>query len=281
MNENLTNRLNEVGITREKLLKIISTDKENNVVIYASCMEGLGTRSSDFDIYIIKERHDILENTRDELDHQIKMIDLDPQYYNMDDVPYLYLDVEYWDYMTLAEKFERVLDNKYIDDETLKLLVRVSNGEVLQKGAKNETFDKIRSYNFAPYIQERFTVDSDAALHDCVSLYEAKEYYGAILCGRHALLSAIAGINAKNGFLNINTEKWATKLFLRVQNIEQNEVLKFLFGEVQPERDDILEMIILVQNILNKQLGFLGKKYWVNKEQYNMLDESKDVLLQI
>ena len=71
------------------------------------------------------------------------MIDLDPQYYNMDDVPYLYLDVEYWDYMTLAEKFERVLDNKYIDDETLKLLVRVSNGEVLQKGAKNETFDKI------------------------------------------------------------------------------------------------------------------------------------------
>lgn len=281
MNENLTNRLNEVGITREKLLKIISTDKGNNVVIYASCMEGLGTRSSDFDIYVIKERHDILENTRDELDHQIKMIDLDPQYYNMDDVPYLYLDVEYWDYMTLAEKFERVISNKYVDDETLKLLVRVSNGEVLQKGAENEIFDKIRSYNFAPYIQERFAVDSDAALHDCVSLYEAKEYYGAILCGRHALLSAIAGINSKNGFLNINTEKWATKLFLRVQNIEQNEVLKFLFGEVKPERDDILEMIILVQNILNKQLGFLGRKHWVNKEQYNMLDESKDVLLQI
>ena len=55
MNKDLTKRLEEIGITREKILKLISTDKKNKVIIYASCMEGLGTRSSDFDIYIIKE----------------------------------------------------------------------------------------------------------------------------------------------------------------------------------------------------------------------------------
>lgn len=280
MNKDLTKRLEEIGITREKILKLISTDKKNNVIIYASCMEGLGTRSSDFDIYIIKENCG-MEDTRDAQEHQIKMIDLDPQYYNMEDVPYLYLDVEYWDYITLAEKFERVFNNKFLEDGTLKLLLRLSKGEVLQEGMKNETFENIRSYNFASYVQERFALDSDAALHDCTSLYEAKEYYGAILCGRHALLSAVAGINAKNGFLNINTEKWAMNLFQRSVNISQNEVLELLFGEMRPQREDVKRIIILVQNILNRQLDFLGKKHWINKEEYDMLDESQDILIQI
>lgn len=112
-------------------------------------------------------------------------------------------------------------------------------------------------------------------------IYNAKEYYGAILCGRHALLSAVAGINAKNGFLNINTEKWAMNLFQRSVNISQNEVLELLFGEMRPQREDVKRIIILVQNILNRQLDFLGKKHWINKEEYDMLDESQDILIQI
>lgn len=70
-------------------------------------------------------------------------------------------------------------------------------------------------------------------------------------------------------------------LFQRSVNISQNEVLELLFGEMRPQREDVKRIIILVQNILNRQLDFLGKKHWINKEEYDMLDESQDILIQI
>lgn len=53
MNLELTKRLSEIGITREGIIKLLEPKEEDDVVIYATCMDGLGTQGSDFDIYVV------------------------------------------------------------------------------------------------------------------------------------------------------------------------------------------------------------------------------------
>lgn len=54
-NTKLTRRLEDIGINREGILKLLKLRKRDCIVIYSSCMENLGTDASDFDIYVIRE----------------------------------------------------------------------------------------------------------------------------------------------------------------------------------------------------------------------------------
>ncbi len=74
MNKLLTKRLKNIGISRDGILKLLNPLESSYIVIYATCMEGLGTQGSDFDIYIIEtEFYDNLEITS-KRNHKVKCL---------------------------------------------------------------------------------------------------------------------------------------------------------------------------------------------------------------
>lgn len=278
MNLELTKRLSEIGITREGIIKLLEPKEEDDVVIYATCMDGLGTQGSDFDIYVVGKIVEDGQLVNDK--HRIKLFDLNPQYYGMENVAYLYLDVEYWTPEMIDNIIDRIKNGKSVENEKLKLIYRLFRGEKL-KYYNMEIEEKITLLEFQNYVKYRFALSSDCMLHDCIVLFNGKEYYGALLCGRLALNYAISGYNAKNGKINFNMEKWSYKLFFNTEHDEEMEkkYFRYMFGAAPEDMEGFLkELIVFVQDILNSELDFLGKKHWVNKEKYNMLDESQDVL---
>ena len=282
MNEELTKRLDTLGLSRGKILKIVEPDVDDKVIIYASCMEGLGTKASDFDIYVLSSEKQEPNDLKAIGNHSVRYADLDPQYYGLEDVAYLYLDIEYWSYETVEKLFQRVEENAYMDDESLKMLLRLATGECLQKGEQNINFNE-KKKDIENYIKRRFCIISDGALHDSVSLYENRDYFGALLCAREALNSAVAAYNAKRGAANMNIQKWSSRIFLNrcMDEKMKEKYLKFLIGVDGPIEKYLYEMIIFVQDILNIELSFKGKKYWYEKEKYEMEDESGDYLWRI
>ena len=85
------------------------------------------------------------------------------------------------------------------------------------------------------------------------------------------------------GKINLKIEKWNSKIFL-LQDVpasEKNEFVYLMYGKAEFTETYIERLIVFVQNILNKKLDFLGKKHWLYKENYVLLDESKDVLHRI
>src|SRR5699024_9503264 len=141
-------------------------------------------------------------------------------------------------------------------------------GECLQKGDQNINFNE-KKKDIENYIKRRFCIISDGALHDSVSLYENRDYFGALLCAREALNSAVAAYNAKRGAANMNVQKWSSHIFLNrcMDEKMKEKYLKFLIGVDGPIEKYLYEMIIFVQDILNIELSFKGKKYWYEKEK--------------
>lgn len=272
-NTKLTKRLEDIGINREGILKLLKLRKRDCIVIYSSCMENLGTDASDFDIYVIRE---------DVSECRTELIDLDPHYYGLDNVAYLYLDVQYWSQNELKRVIEKINKHKNIGFEELKTLHRLLVGEVLYgKSFLHENMLDITELQ--EVVKEKYSVISDGLLHDCIGLYQNEELLGAIMCAREALKYAVCGYNASKGKINLKAEKWSAKIFMQLDasEREKTEYIKFMFGEVEYTIEYIEKLIIFVQDILNKNLNFLGKKHWLYKENYLMLDESKDILYTI
>lgn len=59
-----------------------------------------------------------------------ELIDLDPHYYGLDNVAYLYLDVQYWSQNELKRVIEKINKHKNIGFEELKTLHRLLVGEL-------------------------------------------------------------------------------------------------------------------------------------------------------
>ncbi len=283
MNKDLQKRLDSLGITYENLLEVINATDREAVFIYTSHMEGLGTWSSDFDVYVLCEEYPEIDYGRILKDHRIRMPEIDKKSLGITGMAYLCIDIEYWTISTVIELLEKVKQNKYIDKENIKMLLRIKHGEKVYSPKFKDIVNKICNSDFIRYSIPQFSTISDAELHDCISLYEAGDYFGAILCGRNALNQAIAGLNAKNGNINFNVEKWSSRIFLTNEGygnkdyLEKYKVLQF-YSSIEEDtiKDFCYNIIIFIQDILNYELGFLGKKHWLNKENYEMLDEEND-----
>lgn len=284
MNNKLTNRLKEVGLSREKLIKVVN-EKDRTVIVYTTHMDGLGVRASDFDVYVIGDDLEGISDVMKRGNHYAKLIDFDPKYYQVEDIPYLFLDIEYWTYKNLDEIMEKVLKKKAITVDEIKLLYRLRSGECINNSLREEFREKLEEIPLNSYVAKRYASYSDQALHDCVSLYQNEDYYGAILCGRQAINYAITGLNAKHGKVNLNVEKWCSRIFFQENGYGKYlDVYKhFMFENLIEDnvKNALYEMILFIQDILNYELDFLGKKHWLKKEKYNMLDESGDLLYRV
>lgn len=128
MNINLTKRLEEVGLTREEILKVVDAG-EKPVVVYTTHMDGLGVRYSDFDVYVLTQKTEYIKEAVKRRNHYVKMISFDTEYYGVNDIPYLYLDVEYWDYEELNKIIEKVDNRKDFVVDEIKSLYRLRAGE--------------------------------------------------------------------------------------------------------------------------------------------------------
>lgn len=283
MNEKLIKRLNELNLKMENILEIISPSKDEMVFVYTSQIEGLGTWSSDFDVYVLSEKYPDIAYDRTYNDHKVRMPEIDTDSLGINGIAYLSIDIEYWTFETVLNLLHQVKQKQFIDSEKLKMLLRIRNGEMIYSKLQNNIRDEIMKSDFISYSIPRFSISSDADLHDCISLWEFKDYYGAMICGRQALNEAISGLNAKHGNINFNIDKWSSRIFINNNGYGNKDYLKKylriqFFNDMNEDNigDICYELIIFVQNILNKELGFLGKKHWLQKENYKMLDEEND-----
>ena len=280
MNKILTKRLEDIGISREGILKLLAPSETASVAIYATCMEGLGTQGSDFDIYIIEKKpYEKGESTYAE-PYKKEMVELNPIYYGLNNVPYLYLDVEYWSVQSVENIIKDIQENKSVGTEELKLIHRVFRGEFLTANIF-EIDKKLCFSEFQLYVRDRFTGISDALLHDAVTQYYGDEFWGAVFCARLALGNAIAGYNCMYGVINFNIEKWCSKIFLGldIDSKLKKQYLQYMFGDIVENSKEYLEsFFVFIQDILHKELSYKGKKHWINKESYILQDESQDIL---
>lgn len=80
MNKELIKRLDSLNISREKILKIINPNVDDEIIIYASRMEGLGTKASDFDIYVLQSKKRETDSLKAIGNHSVRDEDLDSMF---------------------------------------------------------------------------------------------------------------------------------------------------------------------------------------------------------
>lgn len=216
-NEILNNRLRECGLSKEDLIKHIKMlDDNSTVFVYSSHLEGLGTHNSDFDIYVIADRIQELENAVD-----LGRYTLSRAFLNG-----ITLDIEYWrtnDILNLILDINSNNKNSKIKVEDLKLLHRLKIGQIIYGDEKG---DKIRQAIKNSKLTENalgyYILEAGSLLEDSIALYKSTEYECAYICARNALFYAIGAYNVKCGVTNLR-DKWIPKILASI-NYDKEKV---------------------------------------------------------
>ncbi|SHJ54006.1 hypothetical protein SAMN02745248_00337 [Hathewaya proteolytica DSM 3090] len=282
MNEKLIKRLKEVNLNVNDILSIIEYNVGDYGIIYTSHIDGLGTWDSDFDVYIIRNQ----ENCEDFFangEKYVKIYEIDSKKLNIPYITYLFLDVEYWKAESIESKIRRVHEKKKISIADLKVLLKMRNGDVLIGNDVLGLKEKLKALQLERYCADLLASDADEKLHDATTLYGNGDYYGAMISARDAVGLAICGYNSVNNKLNLNVTKWYSRIFLENKAFGKNDYMErylnncFFYNlNIENIKEKTEELIIFVQDILNNDLNFLGKKHWLHHEMYNMLDEEND-----
>lgn len=249
MNQIIKKRLEECNISIEDVLSTIEyNDKKDAIFIYTSHLEGLGTKNSDFDIYVIGTTPFSLLKFKDRGVYSVQN----------KIIKGIYFDIEYWN----KDDIEKIIDSTLETDfgkfsvENLKLLQRISISEAINSNElEKDLISKIEKSNFRNQIIRLFTVLANSELEDALNMYKAKEYLCALKCARESLDNAIAALNAKNGYPNLKN-KWIPKIFVSHNcNAKYfNEYLQLqYFSSVSKENIEshIREILEFTQNLLS------------------------------
>lgn len=250
MNKVLIDRFNQCNLMPDDVLsKIVIRDNKQAVFIYTSQLENLGTKDSDFDIYVLTETMPSDESMRDEPNKKVQIAIVNG---NM-------LDIEYWDIKfvyTLIDKISSQSYNKVSSDE-LKLIHRLKIAEVIsgyETGSSVKAL--IQNSSLKELVVKSYLLSANSELQDAITLYESQEYICALHCGRIALENAIGALNAKNGFTNLKN-KWISKIFINNKGYNEELLKKYLQYQVycninSSNVEDFVEnMLEFTQNIIS------------------------------
>lgn len=225
MNKILVNRFNECNLTPSDILsKIISCDDKQAVFVYASQLENLGTKDSDFDVYVLSQNMPNDEFMRSVQNYKIQTELLNGKL----------LDIEYWDITIVYELINTINEPSYkkLSSDELKLIHRLKIAEVINE---NEIGNKIKlliqNSNLKDLVVKQYLLVSNSQLQDAIALYDSQEYISALNCARFALENAIGALNAKNGFTNLKN-KWISKIFINNNGYDKELLNKYLHYQV-------------------------------------------------
>ncbi|MBZ9618257.1 hypothetical protein [Clostridium estertheticum] len=249
MNEILYDRFNKCNITTSDILnKITSSDSKQVVFIYTSQLEDLGTKDSDFDVYVLSESMPNGEFVRSEQGYKVQITLLNGKL----------LDVEYWDIKVVFNLISTInsLNNTILSSDELKLIHRLKIAEVV---TENETGNKIQiliqNSSLKKHVIKHYLLYANSKLQDAIALYDSQQYISALNCARFSLEQAIGALNAKNGFTNLKS-KWISKIFINNNGYDKELLNKYLqyqvycnvnSGNIETFVENILEF---TQNII-------------------------------
>lgn len=251
MNNILIDRLNECNITKTDILSNIKKTKhKQSIFVYTSHLEGLGTKDSDFDIYVLSESMPDIKFSRDYDHYKV----------HITTVKDMLLDVEYWNISDVYNLIDDINNLNYtkLDMEELKLIHRLRVGEIISEleiGMQIKTL--IENSKLREHVLKLYVLYANSELEDAINMYNSREYICALKCARNSLENAIGALNAKNGISNLKP-KWIPKIFLNNNGYNEEILNKYLKYQIYSNVDKgsidsfVEEIIEFIQNILSK-----------------------------
>lgn len=254
MHNAIKNRLKECNFTINNILDNLNKylHKNSSVFLYCSQIENLGTKESDFDIYVIGETKPNLNITKNNNRASSTIL-----YINN-----VSLDVEFWDFDSFNALVKKVnIDNKdKVQLEELKILHRILISEIIYNKPLGEQLkSKINYSDILDILYNFYVIKTTASIDDAIKLYNSKLYISALITARQALQYAIASINVKNGFPNVK-EKWFSKIFIDNKGFKNNYLERYLnltiYSKIEPSNisNYVEETIILAQDIISNSI---------------------------
>lgn len=241
----INNILNEHNLTLADLEKEFEGEL---VILYSSKIEGLGTKDSDIDVYVIKDSIADIEAVRTFPTNKVVI----------KQIKGLNLDIEYWEYNTV----KRLIDENSSEDmgkvdlNSLKIIQRFKIGYMFGPDErKNELNNMIIKFPLKKQTYKYFKLLANSELDDAVSLLNANYLFSALKCMRNALDYSIACYNTI--FISINLkEKWIPTILEKALN-EDNYLVeeyknKILCDSSKPLQQQLTDMASLIQNILSE-----------------------------
>lgn len=203
----LKKRLEEHNLEFKDIISKIEIplDDETAIFFYTSHFEGLGTKKSDIDIYIISN-------------HKLNR-KLPGKYLNCEGVityqiNNLEFDLEYWDIKEINSIITECQENAFIENDLLKILVRLNYGySYTENSATQSMLEKIQKLQIEKIVTGKYALLARSNYDDALKMFYAGEYVAALDCCRRALWDSVSALNSANGHSNLK-EKWISKIFL-------------------------------------------------------------------
>lgn len=225
MNKVLVDRLSECNLSADNILKeIAKSGTEQAIFVYISHLENLGTKDSDFDIYVLSENIPDAEFAREEQNCKVQIAILKGKM----------LDIEYWSIGYIDKLIENIskFNDSNITIEEIKLIHRLKIAEIIGGDRiGNEIKSRIQNSNLSGIVQKKYLLIANSELQDAIALYNSKEYVCALNITRIALENAIGALNAKNGITNLKN-KWISKTFMNNRGYDEKLLNKYLKYQV-------------------------------------------------
>lgn len=222
MNQLLKNRINEHNISESDIMKCIKNiSPYQSVLVYTSYMDGLGTKDSDLDVYVIYDDINLSNNFK-KFEKTLREVFVKND---------LEIDIEYRsisEINLLIDRFNNTIDADFplLD---LKLLYRLNIGEDIgQREISSKVKSKIKNENFKKYLIKIYSSLAKSLFYDSLDLYNDKDYISSVIVGRKSLEYLMATLSVTKGYI-ILKDKWTLRTFIK-SFCHDNEILnKYLY----------------------------------------------------
>lgn len=223
MNQILELRLKEIGTSKAELIKIISPPAGALVILYTSHFEGLGSKKSDFDIYIITNDY---KQNNELISRRGKYWTVEKKYINEIEV-----DIETWD-MKNVKKIIHEIDSKessYLGNDMMTFINRLKTGVILQNDNEGEFIKKlINESQLKKKLINESILASNSWLTDAITMYEIEEIECSLYCLNTALDFAVQAYHVSKGIFTLK-KKWLLKILKNTDIEVYNEYKKYKF----------------------------------------------------
>jgi len=213
--EILSERLASINIELGEIADAIDKESivdEYIVFAYTSQFDGLGTKESDIDIYVLCDKLPLASSVSKGL-----------QSVGMVNIRGTLIDIEYW---LINDVLSIIADKKkLVYYDYLKLLHRLLSSVIIfgtDKGVKIQ--EAISDCHIETCISSYYSKLAKSYFDDALKMYNTSHFESSIICGRLSLMYAIAMYNASHGKANMK-EKWIARILCDNNGFGSKEVL--------------------------------------------------------